>query len=63
MKRKDKTLMQYQINFTRWLSFTKKRLEFVLVESEQELKLYKECLTKNVPLGDQHLWQDHLNLS
>ena len=50
IKREDKTLMQYQINFTRRLSFTKKRLESVLVESEQKLGLYREHLTKNIPL-------------
>ena len=48
IKRKDKTLMQYQINFTRRLSFTKKGLQSVLVEAELKLGLYKECLAKNI---------------
>ena len=42
--------MQDQINFTRRLRFTKKQLESVLVESEQKLGLYKDSLTKNIPL-------------
>ena len=46
IKTKDKTLMQYQINFTTRLSFIKKQLESALVESEQKLGLYQECLTK-----------------
>ena len=50
IKAKDKTLMQYQITFTRNISLTKKPLESMLVESEQRLGLYKECLTKNTPL-------------
>ena len=50
IKRRMTTLKQYQINFTRRLSFTKKRLESVLVESEQNLGLYREYLTKNIPL-------------
>ena len=50
IKTKDKTVMQYQINFRRRLSFTKKRLESALVESEKQLGLYKECLSKNIPL-------------
>ena len=47
---KDKTLMHYQINFRKRLSFTKKRLESVMVESEKKLGLHKECLTKNIPI-------------
>ena len=50
IKTKDKTVMQYQINFRRRLSFTKKRLKSVMVESEKKLGLYKECFTKNIPL-------------
>ena len=50
LKTKENTLMQHQINSRGKLSFTKKRLESVLVESEQKLGLYTECLTKNIPL-------------
>ena len=50
IKAKDKMLMEYQKNFTRKLNLTKKRLESILAESEQKLGLYKECLTKNIPL-------------
>ena len=39
IRTKDKTLMQYRINFKRWLSFKRKGLKSVLVDLEQKLRM------------------------